>query len=127
VLVRFLDGRPVSQVTTDFLQWVWAQLAAAGKRVLALVWDNASWHTSQQVHRWITALNREVQRAGGVRILALWLPIKSPWLNPIEPHWVHAKRAVVEAERTLTAPELITRVCEYFRCDHYEHLKQHVP
>jgi transposase len=126
VLLRFIDGRPVSQVTTDFLTWVCEQLEEEGKRVLALVWDNASWHKSQQVRRWITAHNREVKRAGGVRILALRLPIKSPWLNPIEPHWVHAKRAVVEAERTLTAPELITRVCEYFRCDRYEHLKQHV-
>jgi hypothetical protein len=126
VLVRFLDGRPVSQVTTEFLTWGCTQLAAEGKRVLALVWDNASWHKSQQVRRWIMAHNRGVKRAGGVRILALRLPIKSPWWNPIEPHWVHAKRAVVEAERPLTAPELITRVCEYFRCDHYEHLTQHV-
>ena len=126
VLLRFVDGRPVSQVTTAFLTWVCAHLEAEGKRVLALVWDNASWHKSQQVRRWITAHNREVKRAGGVRILVLRLPIKSPWLNPIEPHWVHAKRAVVEAERPLTAPELITRGCEYFRCDHFEHLKQHV-
>jgi hypothetical protein len=126
VLLRFLEGRPVSQVTTAFLPWVGEQLEAEGKRVLALVWDHASWQKSQQVRRWIKAHNRAVKREGGVRILALRLPIKSPWLNPIEPHWVHAKRAVVEAERTLTAPELITRVCAYFRCDHYEHLKQHV-
>jgi hypothetical protein len=51
VRVRFLDGRPVSQVTTEFLQWGWAQLAAEGNRVLALVWDHASWHKSQQVRR----------------------------------------------------------------------------
>jgi hypothetical protein len=101
-------------------------LAAEGHRVLALVWDNASWQKSQQVRRWIMAHNCEVKRAGGVRLLVWRLPSKSPWLHPIAPHWVHAKRAVVEAERTLTAPELITRVCEYFRCDHYEHFKQHV-
>jgi DDE superfamily endonuclease len=126
VLVRVLDGRPVSQVTPDFLRWVCEPLAAAGKRVLALVWDNASWHKSQQVRRWIKAPNRAVKRAGGVRMLAVRLPIKSPWVHPIAPHWGQAKRAGVEAERTLTPPALITRGCEYFRCDHYEHLKQHV-
>jgi hypothetical protein len=47
-------------------------------------------------------------------------------LNPIEPHWVNGKRAVVEPERKLTAEELIKRVCEYFRCEHYEHLKQNL-
>jgi transposase len=126
VLLRFVDGRPVSQVTTDFLSWVCQQLAREGKRVLALVWDNASWHKSQKVRRWIKAHNREVKREGGVRILALRLPIKSPWLNPIEPRWVHAKRAVIEAERVLTAAELITRICEYFGCRHYKHLTQYV-
>ena len=127
VLLRFVDGRPVSQMTTDFLSWVCQQLARDAKRVLALVWDNASWHKSQKVRRWIKSHNREVKRSGGVRILALRLPIKSPWLNPIEPRWVHAKRAVAEAERTLAATELITRVCEYFGSERHEHLKQHVP
>ena len=68
------------------IPWVCEQLETEGKRVLALVWAKASWHKSQQVCRWITAHNREVKRAGGVRILALRLPIKSPWLRPIYEH-----------------------------------------
>ncbi|HXG92015.1 MAG TPA: transposase [Blastocatellia bacterium] len=126
LLLRFVEGRPVSQVTTDFLEWVVGKLAEEGKRVLVLIWDNASWHKSQKVRSWIKQHNKRVKREGGVRILALRLPIKSPWLNPIEPHWVHGKRAVVEPERKLTAEELIKRVCDYFRCEHYEHLKQNV-
>ncbi len=31
-----------------------------------------------------------------VRIVACPLPVKSPWLNPIEPKWVHGKRRIVE-------------------------------
>jgi transposase len=124
LLLRFVDGRPVSEVTIDFLEWVCGKLAEEGKRVLALVWDNATWHKSQKVSRWIKQHNRIVKREGGMRILALRLPVKSPWLNAIEPHWVHGKRAVVEPERKLRAEELIKRVCEYFRCEHYEHLKQ---
>ena len=32
--VRFVDGRPVSQVTQDYGEWVSAQLAAQGVKVL---------------------------------------------------------------------------------------------
>lgn len=126
LMLRFVEGRPVSQVTSDFLEWVCGKLAEEGKRVLALVWDNATWHKSQAVRGWIKQHNQKVKREGGARILVLRLPIKSPWLNPIEPHWVHGKLAVVEPERKLRADELIKRVCEYFRCEHYEHLKQHL-
>ena len=126
LMLRFVEGRPVSQVTIDFLEWVCGELAEEGKRVLVLIWDNATWHKSEQVRQWIKPHNQRVRREGGVRIFALRLPIKSPWLNPIEPHWVHGKRVVVEPERKLTAEELINRVCEYFRCEHYEHLKQNL-
>lgn len=61
-----------------------------------------------------------------MRILKCFLPIKSPWLNPSEPRWVHGKRAIVEPVRTLTAQELIDRVCSYFGFEHVEHLKQKV-
>lgn len=60
-----------------------------------MVWDNASWHFSKEVRTWIKAHNRKVRQTGqSVRIVACYLPAKSPWLNPIEPHWVHGKRDV---------------------------------
>ena len=67
--MRFVEGRPVSAVTCEFLRWVCAQLAAEGKRALLLVWDNASWHVSQLVRSWIKEHHRAAKRAGGVRIL----------------------------------------------------------
>jgi transposase len=124
LLLRFVEGRPVSQVTEDFLAWVCARLAAEGKKALLLVWDNASWHISQRVRAWIKEHNRHAKREGGVRIVACRLPSKSPWLNPIEPKWVHGKRAIVEPERRLTRNEVETRVCAYYHCEHEEHLKQ---
>lgn len=124
VLVRFVDGRPVSHVTTAFLSWVCEGLAAEGKKALLLVWDNASWHISKEVRSWIREHNRQAKREGGVRILVCRLPVKSPWLNPIEPKWVHAKRAVVEPDRTLTKAEIIERICAYFNCKYVEHLRQ---
>ena len=42
MMLRFVAGRPVSQVTEDFLAWACERLAAEGKRALLLVWDNAS-------------------------------------------------------------------------------------
>ena len=44
--LRFVDGRPVSAVTTRFLDWSCDKLAALGKAAVLLVWDNASWPIS---------------------------------------------------------------------------------
>jgi transposase len=114
MLLRFVDGRPVSQVTEDFLAWVCGRLAAQGKKALLLIWDNAPWHVSRRVRAWIRQHNRQAREQGGVRILACFLPIKSPWLNAIEPKWVHGKKAIVEAERKLTAQETKDRIHEYY-------------
>jgi DDE superfamily endonuclease len=124
MMVRFVDGRPVSQVTVDYLAWVCQELAREGKKALLLVWDNASWHISKQVRSWIKAHNRRVKREGGVRLVACRLPSKSPWLNPIEPRWMHGKKAIAEPERVLTAAEVETRVCLYYGCEQVEHLTQ---
>jgi transposase len=127
LLLRFVQGRPVSQVTEDFLGWVCEVLAREGKRALFLVWDNASWHVSQRVRAWIRAHNRRVKKdKAGVRIVVCPLPSKSPWLNPIEPKWVHGKRAIVEPDRTLTAQEIKERVCLYYGCPQHEPLRQEV-
>jgi hypothetical protein len=123
-LLRFVDGRPVSVLTIKFLRWLVARLAQEGKRVFVLVWDNASGHISQMVRQWIRAHNHRVKRSAGIRILECRLPTKSPWLNPLEPKWLHGKRAIVEPMRTLSGHELITRICDYFNCDHVTHLKQ---
>lgn len=126
LLLRFVDGRPISQVTIEFIAWICEHLIEEDKKVLVLVWDNATWHKSQKVSSWIKGHNHKAKREGGVRIIQMRLPIKSPWLNPIEPYWMHGKRAVVEPERKLSAEELIGRVCDYFGCEHFEHLKQNV-
>jgi hypothetical protein len=125
MLLRFVDGRPVSAVTIDFLAWCSERLVAAGKSALLLIWDNASWHISKAVRSWIRQHNRRVKQGQpGVRIVLCLLPSKSPWLNPIEPKWVHGKRAVVEPDRLLTAQELADRVCAYYGCTHEPHLVQ---
>ena len=122
-----VEGRPVSTVTCAFLAWAAERLAAEGVRVLALIWDNAPWHISREVRGWIRHHNRQVKAEGGCRLLVCRLPSKSPWLNPIEPKWVHGKRAVAEPERKLAAAELKQRLCEHYQCPLLQPLAQQLP
>jgi transposase len=86
-----------------------------GKQVLVIIWDNASWHKRSDIRAWLCAYNRAAKAAGEPRRLSHLLPVKSPWLNPIEPRWVHAKRAVGEPDGELTAPILRNRLCSHFQ------------
>ena len=123
VWLRFVEKRPVSGVTTQFLDWCCAKLQTLGKTALLMPWDNAAWHVSKAVREWIQTHNRTVRQTGqGVRIVPCYLPTKSPWLNRIEPHWMHGKRNIVEPARLLTAQEVAERVCAYFGCTHESHL-----
>lgn len=123
VWLRFVTGRPVSALTSKFLTWVCTKLSAGGKTALLLVWDNASWHRSQAVRHWLRKHNQRVKRKRrGIRIVPCLLPIKSPWLNPLEAHWAHGKRAVIEPSRLLTAAELMERVNTHFGCPHQKPL-----
>lgn len=122
-LLRFVSGRPVSAISTQYLEWACQKISELGKKVLVLVWDNASWHVSGIVRNWIHAHNRLVKQSGqGIRILLCFLPVKSPWLNPIEPKWMHGKRKIFEPERTLSVQEVADRVCAVFGCEHEPHL-----
>lgn len=123
IWLRFVEGRPLSAMTTQYLTWCCEKLQEMGKTALILIWDNASWHISHEVRNWIRAHNRMVrQRGQGVRIVPFYLPTKSPWLNRIEPYWVHGKRNIVEPARLLSAQEIADRICAYFHCAHEPHL-----
>ena len=101
----------------------WSGVASDCKRkarpAFLLIWDNASWHVSKQVRTWVRSHNSQVKQEGkGVRILPFFLPTKSPWLNPIEPKWVHAKKAIVEPDGLLSAKLLAERICAHFGCSY---------
>lgn len=122
VWLRFVDGRPVSEITCRYLARCCGKLGALGKEALLLVRDNAPWYASAAVREWIGAHNRRVKESGeGVRILPCLLPSKSPRLDPIEPKWTHDKRKVAEPVRLLSAAELEGRVYDCFGCDHQDH------
>src|SRR5512143_58325 len=112
MLLRFVDGRPVSAMTCAFLAWVTERLAAAGIRVLALRWDNASWHTSRAVRGWITAHNRHVKASRqGCRMLVCRLPRKEPVAQPdraqVGPRQARRGRADAHAHRRRTQAQAL--------------------
>src|SRR5207245_10221035 len=88
-----------------------------------VIWAHADGHKSQDVRTWFHEDTQQVKQTGkGVRMLPFLLPTQSPWLNPIEPKWVRAKRNVVEHDGLLTARQLAERVCAYFECSYEPHL-----
>ncbi len=123
VPLRFVGGRPVGALTIRFLASCCARLAARRETALLLVWDNAAWHVSQTVRAWLRDHNRRVR--GGeatVRIVVCRLPIKRPWLNPIEQQWVHGKRRAVAPDHTLTTVEIAERACAALGCAYEPYL-----
>jgi hypothetical protein len=124
MLLRFVDGRPVSAVTTQLLGGLTDRLAAEGNTALRMGWDHASWHVSHAVRAWLQAHTRRVKRDGGWRVGVGRLPTKSPWLNRIEPKWVHGKRAIAEPARKLSVEELEHRISAYYACELLEHIAQ---
>jgi hypothetical protein len=84
--LRFVDGRPLSGITTQFLEWYSRELCALGKKVWVLVWDNASWHTSKEVRRtWVSEHNRRRVKKGtaqGVKDHRLLVGQEDPMAQP---------------------------------------------
>ena len=112
----FADGQPNSEKSIVFLSTLLAMAKKRGQRVLVVIWDRASWHKSKKVIRWVRQHNRQVKQENeSVRLLTCLLPTKSPWLNPMEPIWLHAKRKVVEPNGDLSVKVLKERLCAHFR------------
>ena len=121
-------GAAGGDMTVQFLEWLCWGVAQEGKKVLVVIWDDASWHTCRDGGR----MGGRAEPAGrdegkGYRSYICELPVASPWLNNIEPCWTHAKKAVMEADRKLTAAEITGRVCEHFECELLPYLKSASP
>ncbi len=80
--------------TWQHLQGVIKGYRERGIRYLVIFWDHAPWHVAHSIARRIAEHNREVKRQGGVRVMLFYLPIRSPWLMPLEPVFGQTKRAI---------------------------------
>lgn len=75
-----------------------------------VTWDNASMHQDQEIEA--------VVRAAAGRLVLLYLPTYSPWLNPIEMLWRHFRRMVTHCELFLSLDALIKATQDFFdRCN----------
>lgn len=81
-----------------------------------VAWDNASMHRDDQIEA--------VVRAAAGRLILLYLPTYSPWLNPIEMLWRHFRREVTHCEVFPTVAALLTASQKFF--DRYNHMPQRI-
>ena len=86
--------------TWGHLQRVMGGYQRRGIRYLVVFWDNGPWHVAASVRERIAEHNRQVKRGGGIHVLLYYLPVKSPWLMPLEPVFGQTKRAVGTERRS---------------------------
>jgi putative transposase len=71
-----------------------------------VTWDNANTHEDDEVEA--------VVRAAAGRLVLLYLPTYSPWLNPVEMLWRHFRREVTHCELFETVKELLNASRDFF-------------
>jgi transposase len=71
-----------------------------------LAWDNATTHFDDEI-------DVVLKEANG-RLVLLYLPTYSPWLNPIEMLWRSMRYAVTHCELFTSVEELETAFLDYF-------------
>ena len=81
-----------------------------------VAWDNADTHEDYEVEA--------VVRAAAGRLVLLYLPTYSPWLNPIEMLWRHFRREVTHCELFETVQALLQAARDFF--DRYNCCPRHV-
>lgn len=71
-----------------------------------LAWDNVSTHQDDDIEA--------VVRSAAGRLVLLYLPTYSPWLNPIEMLWRHYRREVTHCELFETVHALLDATRDFF-------------
>ena len=72
-----------------------------------VAWDNATTHSDDEVEA--------VVRGAAGRLVLLYLPTYSPWLNPIEMLWRHFRREVTHGELFVSIKALVEASTDFFR------------
>lgn len=75
-------------------------------QTIYLVWDNVNTHQGEEIEA--------VIRAAAGRLVLLYLPTYSPWLNPIEMLWRHFRREVTHCELFESVDRLIQASKNFF-------------
>ena len=83
----------------EVAELLWALLEKHLTGTIYVAWDNASTHQDAKVEA--------VVRGAAGRLILLYLPTYSPWLNPIEMLWRHFRREVTHCELFTTVKDLL--------------------
>ena len=83
-----------------------ALLAKHRAETVYVAWDNASTHEDAEVEA--------VLRGAAGRLILLYLPTYSPWLNPIEMLWRHFRREVTHCELFDNIEALLEATRDFF-------------
>ena len=83
-----------------------ALLARHPRGTVYVAWDNASTHEDDEVEA--------VLRGAAGRLVLLYLPTYSPWLNPIEMLWRHYRREVTHCELFESVDALLGATRDFF-------------
>jgi transposase len=71
-----------------------------------VAWDNSNTHEDDEIEA--------VLRGAAGRLVLLYLPTYSPWLNPIEMLWRHFRRGVTHCELFPNLKALIAAAYDFF-------------
>jgi putative transposase len=74
--------------------------------IIYVAWDNADTHEDDEVEA--------VVRSAAGRLVLLYLPTYSPWLNPIEMLWRHFRREVTHCELFESIKALVEAAQAFF-------------
>ena len=71
-----------------------------------MAWDNVNTHQDDEVD--------DIVRAAAGRLVLMYLPTYSPWLNPIEMLWRHFRREVTHCELFASVEALLEASHDFF-------------
>lgn len=98
--------------TIDFIKKVAAHYST--KRYLLFIWDNAPGHTAGATKKWVKRWNQDAHQRGRPKIIVIYLPVRAPWLNNIEPVWWGMIRSVIAGETYSSPTEMEDCIDAYF-------------
>lgn len=110
VLFRRRKRRP--QIA-EFLQRL---LEKHPRQTIFVAWDNVNTHQDDEVEA--------VVRSAAGRLVLMYLPTYSPWLNPLEMLWRHFRREVTHCELFETVKLLLQASKDFF--DRYNQAPEQV-
>lgn len=76
------------------------------QETIYVAWDNVNTHQDDEVEA--------VVRSAAGRLVLMYLPTYSPWLNPIEMLWRHFRREVTHCELFETVKHLLQTSKDFF-------------